>query len=119
MLPKSYFRANLTSMSSHSLSTSTLTMSLNTPLLALRNIGLSTRDLMEAINRRHSYIDNDIDGYATGQNALLFPAQPISKEAAIVDEFTCFGQLPSEIRIKIWQYVCYHPRKHTIESIPA
>ena len=72
--------------------------------LALRNIGLPTRDLMAAINRMEGE-------YALDQRYLHAPAvsNSMSPGGSVLKLFICFGELPSELRIKIWDYVCFHP----------
>lgn len=79
------------------------------PAAALRNIGLSSRDLMAAINRLGSSLE--ILSLAPWDPSTTSESNHEGASEEIVqDTFTCFGQLPSELRIKIWSYVCYQPR---------
>jgi 2EXR family len=76
---------------------------------ALRNIGLSSRDLMAAINRLGSNLEIlSLTPWDSSTASKSY--HEADSERSVRDTFTSFGQLPSELRIKIWSYVCFQPR---------
>ncbi|PMD23861.1 hypothetical protein NA56DRAFT_657100 [Hyaloscypha hepaticicola] len=79
------------------------------PAQALRNIGLSSRDLMAAINRLGSGLE--IINVASPESPSTSRSyRERAPEEHILDKFTLFSELPSELRIKIWTFVCFQPR---------
>ena len=62
---------------------------------------------MAAINRMGSGLGRIT--LASDHNSSTSSSQTVSN-GLILDTFKCFGQLPSELRLKIWSYVCSHPR---------
>jgi hypothetical protein len=79
------------------------------PAQALRNIGLSSRDLMAAINRLGSGLEvinvASPESFSTSRSF-----RERTPEKHVLDTFTCFSELPSELRVKIWTFVCFQPR---------
>jgi hypothetical protein len=113
-------KPHLNSDSSLSLTTLSTKMStqgqtqanIESPALALRHIGMSSRDLMAAINRMGSGREtvSSSSNRWMEQFTKSPPDQETSSRLNFLDTFSSFGELPSELRIKIWSYVCFHPR---------
>jgi hypothetical protein len=76
--------------------------------LALRNIGLPTRDLMAAINRMEA--EYEVDHSWAIQSAQNSSEQPGKSTSTVLKTFSYFGQLPLELRVKIWGHACFHQR---------
>jgi hypothetical protein len=76
--------------------------------LALTNIGLPTRDLMAAINRMETKYE--VDHSWVIQSLQTSSEQPGQSTGNVLQTFSLFGQLPSEIRVKIWAHACFHQR---------
>jgi 2EXR family len=79
------------------------------PAQALRNIGLSSRDLMAAINRLGSGLEK-ISLASPDRSSASTSNPEAASEEHILNTFTRFSELPSELRIKIWSFVCFQPR---------
>ncbi|KAE9375634.1 hypothetical protein N431DRAFT_437128 [Stipitochalara longipes BDJ] len=82
---------------------------IESPASALRNIGLSSRDLMAAINRLGSSLEI-IKLAPWDPSAASSFNQESPPEKPEPETFTRFGELPSEIRLKIWRHACFQPR---------
>jgi hypothetical protein len=73
---------------------------------------------MAAINRMGS--GRETVSPAANPWAVPFTKPGLNEEASsakpVLETFTCFGELPSELRVKIWNHVCFHPRNVDISS---
>jgi hypothetical protein len=82
---------------------------MESPALALRNIGLSSRDLMAAINRMGAGLET-VSLSSMDPPVSSTSNQETGSDGRVLQTFAHFGELPYELRIKIWSYVCFHPR---------
>jgi hypothetical protein len=88
---------------------------IESPALALRNIGLSSRDLMAAINRMGA--GPETVSLASVESTIISSSNQETRAAGhVLVTFPYFGELPSELRIKIWSYICFHPRNVDIHT---
>jgi hypothetical protein len=82
---------------------------MESPASALRHIGLSSRDLMAAINRLGSSLEIiKLAPWDTSAASASNQEKPPEEPKPVT--FTRFGELPSELRLKIWNFACFQTR---------